>query len=380
MTGASPAERVSRDEIVALASRLISIPSTSGEERAVMEEVIRWCTAVDLPFEVIASDHDRPNVVITLGDPADWADHRHERAPRHRPGFGSRCLEDRSIRSDHLRRREETLWSRRVRHEELGRGDAPCHRRPEGRAAAGLRAGARRQRRRNRRHVRHDVPAGGDRRRAPATTRLLPHRREKRPQGPERRTRAARRRRDLPRARLTHRGGTGHRRQCHRQSGEGDSRARKGHRSLPPRRREAGHQHQHDPGRCRPQCRARRMHLFDRPAPHPRRDARVRCGRDRRHARWHRQQRIRRSATSSISTRCKDHIPANITEDTSPLVQALQASISSSDGSASRSISSPGPAPPMDASTARRGSTPSATAPAARTPTAPTKRSRSTTW
>lgn len=70
MTGAAPVDRVSRDEIVALASRLISIPSTSGEERAVMEEVIRWSTAAELPFEVIASDHDRPNVIITIGDPA----------------------------------------------------------------------------------------------------------------------------------------------------------------------------------------------------------------------------------------------------------------------------------------------------------------------
>src|SRR5918998_6381359 len=70
MPGTSTVGRVSRDEIVALASRLISIPSTSGEERAVMEEVIRWCTSGDLPFEVVASDHDRPNVVISLGDPA----------------------------------------------------------------------------------------------------------------------------------------------------------------------------------------------------------------------------------------------------------------------------------------------------------------------
>jgi acetylornithine deacetylase/succinyl-diaminopimelate desuccinylase family protein len=70
MTGASPADRVSRDEIVALASRLISIPSTSGEERAVMEEVVRWCASADLTFEVIASDLDRPNVIITLGDAA----------------------------------------------------------------------------------------------------------------------------------------------------------------------------------------------------------------------------------------------------------------------------------------------------------------------
>ena len=70
MPGTLPVGRVSRDEIVALASRLISIPSTSGDERAVMEEVIRWCTSVCLPFKVVASDQDRPNVVITLGEPA----------------------------------------------------------------------------------------------------------------------------------------------------------------------------------------------------------------------------------------------------------------------------------------------------------------------
>jgi succinyl-diaminopimelate desuccinylase len=70
MTGGSPADRVNRDEIVALASRLISIPSTSGKERAVMAEVTRWCSASDLRFDVRESDPDRPNVVITLGDPA----------------------------------------------------------------------------------------------------------------------------------------------------------------------------------------------------------------------------------------------------------------------------------------------------------------------
>ena len=70
MTGASPVDRVARDEILALASRLISIPSASGEERAVMEEVIRWSSSVDLPYEVVDSDPDRPNVIISLGDPA----------------------------------------------------------------------------------------------------------------------------------------------------------------------------------------------------------------------------------------------------------------------------------------------------------------------
>src|ERR671917_827871 len=70
MTGESPADRINRDGIVALASRLISIPSTSGEERAVMEEVIRWCSSIDLPFDVLESDPDRPNVVISLRDSA----------------------------------------------------------------------------------------------------------------------------------------------------------------------------------------------------------------------------------------------------------------------------------------------------------------------
>lgn len=70
MTPASLSDFVSRDEIVALASRLISIPSTSGEERAVMAEVCRWCEAQGLSFQVIASDVDRPNVIVSLGDPA----------------------------------------------------------------------------------------------------------------------------------------------------------------------------------------------------------------------------------------------------------------------------------------------------------------------
>ena len=69
MTRASPCDRVNRDEIVSLASRLISIPSTSGEERAVMAEVSRWCGTVGLPFQMIASDVERPNIVVSLGDP-----------------------------------------------------------------------------------------------------------------------------------------------------------------------------------------------------------------------------------------------------------------------------------------------------------------------
>ncbi|MBW3633068.1 MAG: ArgE/DapE family deacylase [Chloroflexi bacterium] len=69
MTRAPLSDRANRDEIVSLASRLISIPSTSGEERAVMAEVSRWCGATGLPFQLIASDVERPNIVVSLGDP-----------------------------------------------------------------------------------------------------------------------------------------------------------------------------------------------------------------------------------------------------------------------------------------------------------------------
>ena len=70
MTSASAADRVSRDEIVALASHLISIPSPTGQERAVMDEVARWCGARDLPIQVLSSDPARPNIVVSLGDQA----------------------------------------------------------------------------------------------------------------------------------------------------------------------------------------------------------------------------------------------------------------------------------------------------------------------
>lgn len=58
-----------RAEILAIASRLIAIPSPSGEERAVMEEVVRWCEDRGLSHQLRSLDPDRPNVVITVGDP-----------------------------------------------------------------------------------------------------------------------------------------------------------------------------------------------------------------------------------------------------------------------------------------------------------------------
>jgi acetylornithine deacetylase/succinyl-diaminopimelate desuccinylase family protein len=63
-------DRVSREAIVALASRLIAIPSTSGEESAIMADVSRWCDAAGLRNETVALDPERPNVIVTVGDPA----------------------------------------------------------------------------------------------------------------------------------------------------------------------------------------------------------------------------------------------------------------------------------------------------------------------
>ena len=61
-------DRVEREAIVALAKELIAIPSPSGDEQGVMEFVAGWCTARGLAHEVVALDPRRPNVVITVGD------------------------------------------------------------------------------------------------------------------------------------------------------------------------------------------------------------------------------------------------------------------------------------------------------------------------
>ena len=66
----SLSDRVSREAIMALASRLIATPSTSGEERAIMDDVARWCNAAGLRHETVALDPERPNVIVTVGDPA----------------------------------------------------------------------------------------------------------------------------------------------------------------------------------------------------------------------------------------------------------------------------------------------------------------------
>ena len=61
-------ERVRRDEIIDIASKLIAIPSTSGDELAIMEFVLGWCAARGLETTVVAKDPNRPNVIVSIGD------------------------------------------------------------------------------------------------------------------------------------------------------------------------------------------------------------------------------------------------------------------------------------------------------------------------
>lgn len=63
-------QAVDRDAIVAIASRLIAVPSPSGEEAAVMASVTAWCDGLGLPYTVVSRDPARPNVIVSLGDPA----------------------------------------------------------------------------------------------------------------------------------------------------------------------------------------------------------------------------------------------------------------------------------------------------------------------
>ena len=61
-------DRVDRSGIIRIARDLIAIPSTSGDELGVMEFVDGWCTARGLDTTVVAKDPRRPNIVISIGD------------------------------------------------------------------------------------------------------------------------------------------------------------------------------------------------------------------------------------------------------------------------------------------------------------------------
>lgn len=60
--------RLRREEIVELASELIAIPSPTGTEAAIMEFVADWCDRHALPYEIFSKDPSQPNVVISVGN------------------------------------------------------------------------------------------------------------------------------------------------------------------------------------------------------------------------------------------------------------------------------------------------------------------------
>ena len=69
-TAQSPwVDKVSRDEILATASSLVSIESTSGLELNVMQFVVAWLEERGISYVVTANDPVRPNVIATVGDP-----------------------------------------------------------------------------------------------------------------------------------------------------------------------------------------------------------------------------------------------------------------------------------------------------------------------
>lgn len=62
------ADRVSREEIVDVGTKLVSIPSVSGDEWEVMQFVKAWLDARDIAYVETAKDPKRPNIIATVGD------------------------------------------------------------------------------------------------------------------------------------------------------------------------------------------------------------------------------------------------------------------------------------------------------------------------
>ena len=69
MTSPSTLPSVDRAAIIELASQLIAIPSPSGQERDVMAFVTDWCDRNGLRYELVAADPARPNVIVSVGKP-----------------------------------------------------------------------------------------------------------------------------------------------------------------------------------------------------------------------------------------------------------------------------------------------------------------------
>ncbi|MCA9860479.1 MAG: M20 family metallopeptidase [Thermomicrobiales bacterium] len=68
MTEDSSKRRLGRDEIIEMASELIAIPSPTGTEVTIMTWVTEWCDRHGLSYEVFTKDPAQPNVVISVGN------------------------------------------------------------------------------------------------------------------------------------------------------------------------------------------------------------------------------------------------------------------------------------------------------------------------
>ncbi len=64
-------EKVSRDDIVDVGKQLVSIPSVSGDEFAVMQFVKQWLDDRDISYVETANDPQRPNIIATVGNPSE---------------------------------------------------------------------------------------------------------------------------------------------------------------------------------------------------------------------------------------------------------------------------------------------------------------------
>ncbi len=64
-------EKVSRDNIVEVGKQLVSIPSVSGDEFAVMQFVKQWLDDRGIGYVETANDPRRPNIIATVGNPSE---------------------------------------------------------------------------------------------------------------------------------------------------------------------------------------------------------------------------------------------------------------------------------------------------------------------
>ena len=64
-------ENVSRENIVDVGKQLVSIPSVSGDEYAVMQFVKQWLGERGISYVETANDPQRPNIIATVGNAAD---------------------------------------------------------------------------------------------------------------------------------------------------------------------------------------------------------------------------------------------------------------------------------------------------------------------